>query len=95
MADTNLEDTTARDRLAVERTEMANERTLLAYARTALALFVVGITFIHFPGLHPEPGPWTLAYHAAGWLFLAAAAAVVVISYRRYRTFQERINRFR
>jgi putative membrane protein len=95
LAEGNREDSTARDRLAVERTVLANERTLLAYVRTALALFVVGITFIHLQGLHPEPGLWSLAYHTAGWLFLAAAAAVGVISYRRYRAFQELINRFR
>jgi putative membrane protein len=89
------EESTARDRLALERTVLANERTLLAYARTALALFVVGITFIHLPGLHPEPGPWGIVYHTAGWLFLVAAAAVSTIGYRRYHSFQKRINRFR
>lgn len=83
----------ARDRLARERTVLANERTLLAYVRTALALFVVGITFIHLPGLHPEPGAWSFAYHSAGWLFLVAAAVVAAISYRRYRSSQNRIDR--
>lgn len=91
----NHEESTARDRLAVERTVLANERTLLAYARTYLALFVVGLTLIHLPGLDPEPGAWSLAYHTAGWLFLVAAAVLAAVSYRRYRSFQSRINRFR
>jgi putative membrane protein len=39
---------TLRDHLALDRTTLANERTFLAYIRTALALFVIGVTFLHF-----------------------------------------------
>jgi putative membrane protein len=37
-----------RDELAIERTYLANERTLLSYLRSAVALFIAGMTIIHF-----------------------------------------------
>ena len=39
---------TLRDELALDRTILANERTLLASVRTILALFLSGVTFLHF-----------------------------------------------
>jgi inner membrane protein YidH len=47
-------DTTIRDRLARQRTELANERTLLSYIRTALGFFIVGIPavwWLELPGI--------------------------------------------
>jgi putative membrane protein len=80
-----------RDHLAVDRTVLANERTLLAYARTALTLFLVGISFIHLPGLDPNPafGKWT--YPVAGWTFVAAAGAFAIVGLIRYRRFKREI----
>ena len=47
-------DTSIRDRLARQRTELANERTLLSYIRTAMGLFIVGIPavwWLELPGV--------------------------------------------
>ena len=47
-------DTSIRDRLARQRTELANERTLLAYIRTAMGFFIVGIPavwWLELPGV--------------------------------------------
>jgi len=47
-------DTSIRDRLARQRTELANERTLLSYIRTALGFFIVGIPavwWLELPGI--------------------------------------------
>ena len=47
-------DTSIRDRLARQRTEMANERTLLSYIRTALGFFIVDIPavwWLELPGI--------------------------------------------
>lgn len=77
-----------RDQLAIDRTVLANERTLLAYVRTALTLFLVGISFIHLPDLHPDPTFGGFFYGLAGWLFVAAAAVVLAIGYIRYRDFK-------
>ena len=37
-----------RDELAIDRTLLANERTLLSYLRSGIALFIAGISIIHF-----------------------------------------------
>jgi putative membrane protein len=37
-----------RDQLAIDRTLLANERTLLSYLRSGVALFIAGISIIHF-----------------------------------------------
>lgn len=80
-----------RDQLAIDRTILANERTLLAYIRTALTLFLVGLSFVHLPDLHPDPGFGGLIYDVAGWLFVAAAAIVLLIGYLRFREFRAEI----
>ena len=77
-----------RDRLAIDRTVLANERTLLAYIRTALTLFLVGISFVHLPDLHPDPSFGGLRYDVAGWLFMVAAAIVLAVGFFRYRGFK-------
>ena len=85
------EDLILRDHLAIDRTVLANERTLLAYVRTALTLFLVGVSFLHLPGLDFEIRFGGLVYRLGGWLFVAAAAFVLVVGYRRYRSFRVRI----
>lgn len=37
-----------RDQLAIDRTLLANERTLLSYLRSGVALFIAGVSIIHF-----------------------------------------------
>lgn len=37
-----------RDQLAIDRTLLANERTLLSYLRSGVALFIAGISIVHF-----------------------------------------------
>ncbi|HKB60739.1 MAG TPA: DUF202 domain-containing protein [Gallionellaceae bacterium] len=37
-----------RDHLAIDRTLLANERTLLSYLRSGVALFIAGISIVHF-----------------------------------------------
>ncbi len=39
-----------RDQLAIDRTLLANERTLLSYLRSGVALFIAGISIVHFAG---------------------------------------------
>ena len=77
-----------RDKLAIDRTVLANERTLLAYVRTALTLFLVGISLVHLPGLHPDPSFGGPAYDLGGWLFVGSATVVLAIGCRRYRRFK-------
>jgi putative membrane protein len=75
----------------MDRTVLANERTLLAYVRTALTLFLVGISLVHLPDLHPDPGFGGPAYDVGGWLFVGSAAVLVAIGSRRYRQFKAEI----
>jgi putative membrane protein len=58
------DDSSTRDRLAVERTVLANERTLLAYIRTALAFMIAGASAIHFLD--------STVVDVLGWLGIAA-----------------------
>jgi putative membrane protein len=37
-----------RDQLAIDRTLLANERTLMSYLRSGVALFIAGVSIIHF-----------------------------------------------
>jgi putative membrane protein len=72
-----------RDELAIDRTLLANERTLLAYMRGGVALFLAGVTFIHFS----ERG-W---YTVLGVVCLPAALAIVWLGWRRFRTMDRAI----
>jgi|GEM_PF-6270826 len=88
--DENVHDPQLRDDLAIDRTKLANERTLLAYIRTSLALFLTGISGVHLPGLG-EGTSFGPGYRVAGWVFIAAAALVMSIGYRRYRSVRRRM----
>ena len=70
------DDSSTRDRLAVERTVLANERTLLAYIRTALAFALAGASTIHFLD--------STATDVAGWIGVAAAVVTGVIGVWRF-----------
>lgn len=64
------------DQLSLQRTRLANERTLLAYVRTSLTLLGGGIASLELI----EPG-WT---RSAGFGFLAAGVAMLIIGFWRY-----------
>lgn len=72
-----------RDELAIDRTLLANERTLLAYLRGGVALFLAGVTFIHFS----ERG-W---YTVLGVVCLPTALAIVGLGWRRFRAMDRAI----
>jgi len=80
-------DSTLRDRLAVDRTELANERTLLAYARTGLALLVVGGSFLKFFD--------TVATALAGWLFVLLGVFVIAVGTARFVSARHRLSALR
>ena len=73
------------DELALDRTHLANERTLLAYLRSGMALFIAGITIIHFS--------------EAGWFALAGVACIpggivfATVGIARFRAMGRRIRR--
>jgi putative membrane protein len=72
-----------RDELAIDRTLLANERTLLAYLRGGVALFLAGVTFIHFS----ERGWFTVL----GIICLPSALAIVGLGWRRFRNMSRAI----
>jgi len=75
------QDLSLNDYLAIDRTVLANERTLLSFGRTALTLVVLGGTLIKFL----EPGWW----HALGWFFIAAGAAMMWRGWVRYQQMRQ------
>jgi putative membrane protein len=70
------EDSSTRDRLAIERTVLANERTFLAYVRTALAFVIAGASAIHFLD--------SSFVDMLGWLGLAAGVITASIGAWRF-----------
>ena len=73
-------DTSIRDRLARQRTELANERTLLSYIRTAMGFFIVGI-----------PAVWWLelpGVQALGVLSLVAGVGFLGVGVWRFFTIK-------
>ena len=76
-----------RDELAIDRTLLANERTLLSYLRSAVALFIAGVTIIHFS--------------TEGWFWVLGIACIPsgiitgIIGVARYRRMNQSIVRIR
>jgi len=76
-----------RDELAIDRTLLANERTLLSYLRSAVALFIAGVTIIHFS--------------TEGWFWVLGLACIPtgiitgIIGVARYRRMNQSIVRIR
>jgi putative membrane protein len=73
-----------RDELAIDRTILANERTLMAYLRSGVALFIAGISMVHF-----SHEGW---FWAAGIACLPAAVVTALIGFSRYRKMRESIS---
>lgn len=80
----NMDETTLRDHLAVERTRLANERTFLAYVRTALALAAGSAVIFHF---YPDSHPLVLT----AWGLLLCAAAIQAIGLFRFFSVRARL----
>lgn len=66
-----------RDELAIDRTLLANERTLLSYLRSGIALFIAGVSIIHF-----SHQAW---FTAVGFACLPSGLVTVWIGIRKYR----------
>lgn len=78
-------ETTARDRLALDRTLLANERTLLAYVRTGLALAGAGAG----GGLVFQS--W-IAW-ALGGVLIALGPLTVALGFHRFRAVRADLHR--
>jgi putative membrane protein len=73
-----------RDHLAIDRTLLANERTLMSYLRSGVALFIAGISIIHF-----SHEGW---FSAMGFFFLPCAVITVLFGIVRYRKMDKDIS---
>ena len=73
-----------RDELAIDRTLLANEQTLLAYLRSAVALFIAGVSIIHF-----SRQPWFLA---VGIACLPGGIMTGLMGIWRYRKMHKAIS---
>lgn len=78
------EESTLRDRLAVDRTLLANERTFLAYIRTALALFIAGVFAIKFFD--------SISIEVIGWIFILSGIIILLTGFRKYRKVKRQID---
>ena len=72
-----------RDQLAIDRTLLANERTLLSYLRSGVALFIAGISIIHFS----HEGWFT----ALGLLCIPCGFITVLFGISRFRKMDKAI----
>ena len=66
-----------RDQLAIDRTLLANERTLLSYLRSGVALFIAGLSIIHFSH--------ELWFTVMGFLCLPGGIATVFFGITRFK----------
>ncbi|MCG6933207.1 MAG: DUF202 domain-containing protein [Gallionella sp.] len=73
-----------RDQLAIDRTLLANERTLLSYLRSGVALFIAGISIIHFS--HER---W---FTAMGFICLPSGILTVWFGAKRFRKMDKAIS---
>lgn len=76
-------ESTLRDRLAVDRTLLANERTLLAYVRTGLAFGVVGGSLIKF---FQSP---TLCF--TGWSLVVVGVLIIAAGSSKFLAVHHRL----
>ena len=79
----NTSELILRDHLAVDRTLLANERTLLSYLRSGVALFIAGISIIHFSNQG-----W---FSAVGFLCLPCGVLTVLFGIQRFRQMNRAI----
>jgi inner membrane protein YidH len=73
-----------RDQLAIDRTLLANERTLLSYLRSGVALFIAGISIVHFAG-----HGWFADF---GYACLPVGVVTVYFGALRFRKMDEAIS---
>ena len=73
-----------RDQLAIDRTLLANERTLLSYLRSGVALFIAGLSIIHFS----HEGWFT----ALGFICLPCGIVTVLFGALRFRKMDKAIS---
>lgn len=73
-----------RDQLAIDRTLLANERTLLSYLRSGVALFIAGISIVHFA----HEG-WFADF---GYACLPVAVITAIFGATRYRKMNKAIS---
>ena len=79
----NTSELILRDHLAVDRTLLANERTLLSYLRSGVALFIAGISIIHFSNQG-----W---FAAVGFFCLPCGVLTVMFGSQRFRKMNRAI----
>lgn len=93
MADTNpysrfqTAELILRDELAIDRTLLANERTLLSYLRSGIALFIAGVSIIHF-----SHQAWFTAFGAT---CLPGGLITAWLGIRKYRQMDSAISEIR
>ncbi len=78
------QETTLRDKLAVQRNKLANERTILAYVRTALSFVGFGILVLK---LFPEPQYFYIAI-----ISIVLGSIVMLIGIYSYTKHKRKIN---
>lgn len=81
------DDLILRDELAIDRTLLANERTLLSYVRFAVALFIAGVTIMHFSN-----EAW---FSVMGLACIPTGIIIGIIGVVRYRQMNRLIIRIR
>jgi putative membrane protein len=81
------DDLILRDELAIDRTLLANERTLLSYLRSAVALFIAGVTIMHFSN-----EAW---FSVLGFVCIPSGIITSIIGVARYRKMNQSIVRIR
>ena len=72
-----------RDQLAIDRTLLANERTLMSYLRSGVALFIAGVSIIHFSH--------ELWFTVTGFLCLPFGFFTVLFGISRFRKMDRSI----
>lgn len=73
-----------RDQLAIDRTLLANERTLLSYLRSGVALFIAGVSIIHFSH--------ELWFTVTGFICLPSGIITVWFGASRFRKMDKAIS---
>ena len=76
-----------RDHLAIDRTLLANERTLLSYLRSGVALFIAGISIIHFSR--------EIWFTTLGFICLPSGLFTVLFGVARFRKMDKAISTVR
>jgi putative membrane protein len=73
-----------RDQLAIDRTLLANERTLMSYLRSGVALFIAGVSIIHFSH--------EIWFTVTGFICLPSGIITVWFGTQRFRKMDKAIS---